>query len=60
MSLDVLFGDVNGDATVNLLDTLILRSRSGTADMWTDINGDGIVNLLDTLLLRSRSGTKLP
>jgi hypothetical protein len=58
--LDVLFGDVNGDGRVNLLDTLLLRSRSGTSDMWADLDGSGAVNLLDTLLLRSRSGMTLP
>jgi len=58
-SLDVLFGDVNGDGVVNLLDALLQRGRNGTSDPWADINGDGVVNLLDALLLRGRNGASL-
>ncbi len=59
MSLDVLYGDVNGDRTVNLIDALLQRGRNGTDDIWADINGDGVVNLIDALLLRGRNGTTL-
>ncbi|MBA3312978.1 MAG: dockerin type I domain-containing protein [Planctomycetota bacterium] len=59
MSLDVLFGDVDGDGNVNLIDALLQRGRNGTSDIWSDINGDGTVNLLDALLLRGRNGTTI-
>ncbi len=59
MSLNVLYGDVNGDGTVNLIDALLQRGRNGTDDIWADINGDGVVNLIDALLLRGRNGTTL-
>ena len=59
MSLDVLYGDVNGDGVVNLIDALLQRGRNGTSDPWADINGDGVVNLIDALLLRGRNGTRL-
>jgi hypothetical protein len=59
-ALDVLFGDVSGDGTVNLTDALLQRGRNGTSDIWADTNGDGTVNLVDALLLRGRNGTKLP
>ena len=59
-SLDVLFGDVDGDRNVNLIDALLQRGRNGTTDIWADIDGDGVVNLIDALLLRGRNGTTLP
>lgn len=58
-ALDVLFGDVNGDGTVNLADALLQRGRNGTGERWADTNGDGTVNLIDALLLRGWSGTGL-
>lgn len=57
--LDVLFGDINGDGTVNIIDALLQRGFNGTSDPWADINGDGIVNLLDALLLRGHNGQTL-
>jgi hypothetical protein len=59
-SLDVLFGDVDGTGTVNLVDALLQRGRNGTTDIWADIDGSGTVNLVDALLLRGRNGTTLP
>jgi hypothetical protein len=59
-ALDVLFGDVDGDRRVNLVDALLQRGRNGTRDIWADIDGSGTVNLIDALLLRGRNGTKLP
>ncbi len=58
-AVDVLFGDVNGDGYVNLIDALLQRGRNGSDDIWADLNGDGVVNLLDALLLRGRNGTSL-
>ncbi len=58
--LDVLYGDVDGSGTVNLVDALFQRGRNGTSDIWADIDGSGTVNLIDALLLRGRNGTKLP
>ncbi len=59
MSLDVLYGDVDGSGTVNLIDALFQRGRNGTDDIWADIDGSGTVNLIDALLLRGRNGTTL-
>jgi len=57
--VDILFGDVNGDGVVNLIDALLQRGRNGTADPFADLNGDGVVNLTDAYLLRSLNGSTL-
>jgi len=67
-SLDLhrLYGDVNGDGTVNGLDLAEFRTAFGAsngdanyrADL--DFNGDGAVNGLDLAEFRSRFGTILP
>jgi len=56
----VVFGDLNGDGKVNILDFLILRSHilgikelSGEMLIAADINKDNRINVLDLLMTRS-------
>ena len=46
---DVIYGDVNQDGVVNLLDVapFVERISTGSYQAEADINGDGLVNLLD-------------
>jgi hypothetical protein len=61
-----LFGDVNGDKTVNLADLTAFRNAFGatTTDAnyqpFLDFNGDGVVNLTDLTQFRNRFGVILP
>ena len=61
-----LFGDVNGDRTVNVLDLAAFRSAFGTMRGqpgyldWLDINGDGVINGTDLVAFRNRFGVTLP
>jgi hypothetical protein len=65
-SLFRLFGDVNGDRTVNGLDLAIFRTAFGTASTdanyasFLDFNGDGAINGLDLAQFRTRFGVSLP
>jgi len=55
-----LFGDLNGDGTVDLADLLILLSYWGPcedpSDCPADLTGDGVVDLSDLLLILSNWG----
>jgi hypothetical protein len=61
-----LYGDVNGDATVNGLDLALFRTAFGTSSgnpnyVWyLDQNGDGAINGLDLASFRTNFGTTLP
>jgi len=61
-----LYGDVNGDRTVNGLDLPAFRGAFGTTSGqpgyldYLDANGDGAVNGLDLPFFRTRFGTVLP
>jgi streptogramin lyase len=50
-------GDINGDGTVNILDSILLSNAflaTPSSSNWNpnaDINGDGIVNILDAIIL---------
>jgi hypothetical protein len=61
-----LFGDVNGDQTVNGLDLGFFRTAFGSALgdanylSYLDFNGDGNINGLDLGQFRTRFGTTLP
>jgi hypothetical protein len=55
-----LFGDVNGDGTVNTVDLVAFRTAFGTISIGTlspfDVNGDGVINVLDLTAIRNRFG----
>jgi hypothetical protein len=61
-----LFGDVNGDQTVNGLDLGFFRNAFGTQAgdanylSYLDLNGDGVINGFDLGQFRTRFGTMLP
>jgi hypothetical protein len=61
-----LFGDVNGDQTVNGFDLGFFRNAFGTQSgdsnylSYLDINGDGVINGFDLGQFRTRFGTMLP
>jgi uncharacterized delta-60 repeat protein len=61
-----LFGDVNGDQTVNGLDFGYFKNAFGTQSgdaaylSYLDLNGDGVINGFDFGQFRTRFGTVLP
>ena len=61
-----MFGDVNGDQTVNGLDFGFFKNAFGTQIgdanylSYLDINGDGVINGFDFGQFRTRFGTMLP
>lgn len=56
-----LFGDVDGNGTVNGLDLTAFRAAfGGTYRADLDSNGDGVVNGLDLTAFRTRFGVTLP
>ena len=61
-----LFGDVNGDQTVNGFDFGFFKNAFGTQAgdpnylSYLDINGDGVINGFDFGQFRTRFGTMLP
>lgn len=61
-----MYGDVNGDQTVNGFDLGFFRSAFGTAAgdpnylSYLDVNGDGVINGFDLGQFRTRFGTMLP
>jgi hypothetical protein len=61
-----IYGDVNGDQTVNGLDFGFFRNAFGTQTgdanylNYLDINGDGVINGFDFGQFRTRFGTTLP
>jgi hypothetical protein len=61
--MDVLAGDLNGDTSVNIGDTLQTRSRVGqTADATNfrfDVNRDGTINAGDAIFVRGRAGSSI-
>ena len=57
-----LFGDSNGDGTVNIIDFFQFRNTFGDPDNFDprfDVNGDGVINILDFFQFRSRFGTSI-
>ncbi len=61
-----LFGDANGDGTVNAFDLAQLRPAFGSSQGdaayrdWLDVNGDGVVNAFDFSQFRNRFGATVP
>ncbi len=57
-----LFGDVNGDRTVNVIDFFQFRNAfggSGNFNAAFDSNGDGVINILDFFQFSSRFRTSV-
>ena len=58
-------GDLNGDDSVDILDSILLANAYGsnpTSPNWNpdaDLNGDHSVNILDAILLANNFGTKI-
>ncbi len=60
-TLEILWGDYNGDAVVSASDTVLVNGQVGQPyNIFADLNGDGVVNAADVLITRQRTGTKLP
>jgi hypothetical protein len=61
-----LFGDVNGDKTVNITDLTAFRNAFGATatdanfQPFLDLNGDGVINITDLTQFRNRFGVILP
>ena len=60
-----VYGDVNDDCQVNILDLILVRNLLGqpteTGDNWrADLNSDGRINILDMILVRNRLGVHCP
>ena len=56
-SVNILYGDVNGDGVINSKDSKRLREYNASWDVEineanSDVNGDGVINSKDSLLLR--------
>jgi hypothetical protein len=66
LDLHRLYGDFNGDRTVNVTDLAAFRNAFGatTSDPnylpFLDFNGDGVINLTDLTQVRNRFGVFLP
>ena len=64
VQIGFLIGDVNGDGTVNVGDTVLERNNAGVTldntNFQYDVNTDGAVNVGDTQIVRSNSGHSLP
>ena len=50
---DTVWGDVNGDEILNVLDVVVMVNLvlSGSYDVVADLNSDGTLNVLDIVLL---------
>jgi hypothetical protein len=65
-SLIRLFGEINGDRTVNITDLTAFRNAFGatTSDTnylpFLDLNGDGVINITDLTHFRNRFGVIPP
>ena len=60
-----LFGDANGDCSVNVLDLIFVRNRlngdPATGDNWRgDVNEDGRINILDLIYVRNELNSSCP
>ena len=59
-SLFRLYGDVNGDRIVNIVDLFQFRNAyRGSYNTAFDFNGDGNINILDLFQFRSRYGSSI-
>jgi hypothetical protein len=64
VSMGVLVGDVNGNATVNASDVSLTKSQVGQAvsgsNFREDVNVNGTISATDVALVKSEVGTALP
>ena len=64
VSMGVLVGDVNGNATVNASDVSLTKSQVGQAvsgsNFREDVNVNGTISSTDVALVKSEVGTALP
>jgi hypothetical protein len=64
VSMGVLVGDVNGNATVNASDVSLTKSHVGqvvsSSNFREDVNANGLINSVDVALVKSKVGTALP
>ena len=64
VQIGLLNGDATGDGTVNVGDTIVVRSAAGATidntNFTKDLNVDGLINIGDSALTRSKSGDYLP
>jgi WD40 repeat protein len=66
LDLHRLYGDVNGDKTVNITDLTAFRNAFGATatdanyQPFLDLNGDGVINITDLTQFRNRFGVILP
>ena len=60
-----LFGDVNGDCSVNILDLIFIRNRlnqpvTSGDNILADVTKDNRINILDLILVRGQLGAACP
>ena len=64
VSMGVLIGDTNANATVNAADVAQTKARLGQAvdalNFRSDVNANGSINAADTAIVKQNSGTSLP
>ncbi len=64
VSMGVLIGDVNSNATVNAADVAQTKARLGqtvdATNFRSDVNTNGSINAADTAIVKQNSGTSLP
>jgi dockerin type I repeat protein len=64
ISMGVLIGDVNGNASVNATDVIITKSQVGQTVSGTnfreDVNVNGTINVADVALVKAKVGSALP
>jgi hypothetical protein len=64
VSMGVLVGDVNGNATVSAADVALTKSRVGqtvsSSNFREDVNANGVINSVDVAQVKSKVGTALP
>jgi autotransporter-associated beta strand protein len=64
VSMGVLIGDVNGNATVNSSDVSLTKSQVGApvsgSNFREDVNANGTISSTDVALVKSKVGTALP
>jgi plastocyanin len=64
VSMGVLVGDVNGNATVSAADVALTKSQVGAtvggSNFREDVNANGVINSVDVAQVKSTVGTALP